>query len=111
GRIGKAIARGVNARTLVAAGLVGGGAVMGGGALAISMTLAGRGIRGAAAGVGAYDLGRQFRERQKDVTQEEADNMETTELLERMATLQARAAMGGRKVMANDEFLTLRQAL
>jgi hypothetical protein len=111
GRIGKAIARGVNVRSAISAGLVAGGAAMGGGVLAFGMGALGRGIRGAAAAFGSYDLMKTFREREKDVTHEDVAGMDEKVLAQRVAELQARAALGGKSAGDNANFVTMRREL
>lgn len=115
GRLGKFTARFVSVRSAISFGLLGAGMALGAGAAAGAGLLAlRRGLGGLGAGIGSYDLMRvgsekwaETKGKRREVTVEEAKDMNITDVITRLENFEAWARLNGKKVSEISAYQTL----
>lgn len=108
-RFSKALAKGLNARTLVSLGLLGTGLALGAGSMVGVGALAARRIySGAATGMGSYELMRMAGEKYPRLTDKKLKSMDYSQAEKIMAQYEVRAKLKGEKVSGNENYQKLK---
>ncbi|NQV00876.1 MAG: hypothetical protein HQ537_02030 [Parcubacteria group bacterium] len=108
-KLGRFLAKGFNARTIVSLGLLGTGIGFGiGSAVGISALVGRRVYAGLATGMGSYELLRMFGEKYPHLTEKKLESMDYNDAEGMMAKYEIRAKLKGEKISENKNYQKLK---